>query len=124
MAPAVNDRDVVLVNRLYKNLLPISREDVIVFYIGEQENIKRVYGLPGETIVISSGEFYVNDTKLDIDAFENSLSSNIEQNVKLGDDEYYVLGDNLDSSMDSRFSQVGNVNRSQIIGKVWKVFRR
>lgn len=124
MAPYINDRNVVLVNRLYKNFLPLSRYDVIAFYVSGQESIKKIYGLPGETVVISDGNLYINDNRIDNDILKNSLSSNIEQNVKLGNDEFYVLGENLDSSKDSRFTDVGNVKRTNIIGKIWFVFRR
>lgn len=123
MAPYINDRKVVLVNRLYKNFLPLKRNDIIVFYNGGQESIKRIYGLPGETIAIIDSEFYVDNKLFDVDILKNSLSSNIEQNVKLGDDEYYVLGDNLDSSKDSRFSDIGNIKKEDIVGKVWFIFK-
>lgn len=123
MAPYINDGNIVLVNRLYKNFLPLNKQDVIVFYNNEQMSIKRIYGLPGETITISNGKFYINDIQVESEDLKNSLSSNIEQNVKLGENEYYVLGDNLDSSKDSRFADVGNINRKDIIGKVWYIIR-
>lgn len=123
MAPYINDGNVVIVNRLYKNALPLFKNDVIVFNNNGQVSIKRIYGLPGETITISNGNFYINDIKIENDNLKNSLSSNIDQNVKLGEDEYYVLGDNLDSSKDSRFADVGNIKRSDIVGKVWFVLR-
>ena len=123
MAPYINDRSVVLTNRLYRNVLPLNRNDVIAFYVNGQESIKRIYGMPGETITISNGNLYVNDIQLENEDLKNSLSSNIDQNVKLGDDEYYVLGDNLDSSKDSRASDVGNISKKNIIGKVWFIVR-
>ena len=123
MAPYINDGNVVLVNRLYKHFLPLNKQDVIVFYNNEQMSLKRIYGLPGETITISNGKFYINDIQVESEDLKNSLSSNIEQNVKLGENEYYVLGDNLDSSKDSRFADVGNINRKDIIGKVWYIIR-
>lgn len=123
MAPYINDGSIVLVNRLHKNLFPLNKNDVIAFYNNGQESIKRIYGLPGETITISNGNFYIDDIQIESEDLRNSLSSNIEQNVKLGEDEYYVLGDNLDSSKDSRFSDVGNINRNDIIGKVWYIIR-
>lgn len=123
MAPYINDGNIVLVNRLYRNTLPLRKKDVIAFYSNGQESIKRIYGMPGETITISDGNFYINDIQVENDDIKNSLSSNIDQNVKLGDDEYYVLGDNLDSSKDSRFADVGNVSRNDIIGKVWFIIR-
>lgn len=123
MAPSINNGNIVIVNRLYKNFLPLERKDVIVFYLSGQESIRRIYGLPGETITISKGNLYVDDVLIDDFDLKNSLSSNIDQNVKLGPDEYYVLGDNLDSSNDSRFSDVGNVKRSNIKGKVWYIIK-
>lgn len=123
MAPSINNGNIVIVNRLYKNFLPLERKDVIVFYLSGQESIRRIYGLPGETITISKGNLYVDDVLIDDFDLKNSLSSNIDQNVKLGPDEYYVLGDNLDSSNDSRFSDVGNVKRSNIKGKVWYIVK-
>lgn len=124
MAPYINDGNIVLVNRLHRNVLPLYKNDVIVFNNNGQDSIKRIYGLPGETITISNGVFYIDDIKIDNDNLKNSLSSNIDQNVKLGEDEYYVLGDNLDSSKDSRFADVGNIKRSDIVGKVWFVVRQ
>lgn len=123
MTPYINDSNVVFINKLYKNFLPLKRNDIIAFYIGNQESIKRIYGLPGETVTITNGNLYINDVQMTNDDLKNSLSSNIDQNVKLGDDEYYVLGDNLDSSKDSRFQDVGNIKRSDIIGKVWFVIK-
>lgn len=121
MSPYINDRSVVLVNRLYKDILPIKRNDVIVFYTQNGESIKRVYGLPGETVVITNGNMFIDDVVVENEDLKNSLSSNIEQTVKLGNDEYYVLGDNLDSSKDSRFPDIGNVKQADIIGKVWYI---
>lgn len=123
MAPYINDGNIVLVNRLYRNLFPLNKQDVIAFYNNGQESIKRIYGLPGETITISNGNFYIDDIQIESEDLKNSLSSNIEQNVKLGENEYYVLGDNLDSSKDSRFADVGNISKDDIIGKVWFIIR-
>ena len=52
---------------------------------------------------------------------QSSLSSYTDINTIVGEDEYYVLGDNLDSSRDSRFEDIGNIHKSQIIGKVWHI---
>ena len=123
MAPYINDGNVALVNRLYRNVFSLNKQDVIAFDSNGHYSIKRIYGLPGETVTISNGNFYINDIQIETDDLKNSLSSNIDQNVKLGDDEYYVLGDNLDSSKDSRFSDIGNIKRKDIIGKVWFVIR-
>lgn len=123
MAPIVSDRDTVIVNRLYKNLLVLNRYDLIAFNINGQESIKRIIGLPGDNIKISSGNVYINGEKISEDFIQSSLSSNIEQDVDVADNEFYVLGDKLDSSKDSRFEDIGNIKRKQIIGKVWYIIK-
>lgn len=123
MVPYINDSNVVLVNRLYRKLFKPKRKDVIVFYVDGQESIRRIYGLPGETITINSGNFYIDDVQMQDFDLKNSLSSNISQNVKLAADEYYVLGDSLDNSMDSRSPDIGNIKRENIIGKVWFIIK-
>lgn len=124
MAPYINDRSVVFVNRLYRNVFKLKRHDVIAFYTNGQTSLKRIYGMPGETVVITNGEFYIDGEKLTDENLKKSLSSNIEQNVTVKDNEYYVLGDNLDSSKDSRFVDVGNVKKEDIIGKVWLILKQ
>ena len=66
----------------------------------------------------------MNNVRLDNVNLRHSLSSNVTQNLVIGDDEYYVLGDSLDSSKDSRHVDVGNINSKDIIGKVWWIIRR
>ena len=84
-------------------------------------NVKRVIGLPGETVQIKGGQIYINDEWIEQPegATSISLAGIAENPVKLGEDEYFLLGDNRDSSEDSRFSNVGNVSGKQIQGKVW-----
>ena len=123
MSPSINNRDVVFVNRLYKNLLTLNRYDVIAFYINDKESVKRIIGLPGDKIKISSSNIYVNDEKIDERYMNSTLSSYTDINTTVGVDEYYVVGDNLDSSRDSRFEDIGNIHKSQIIGKVWNIIK-
>ena len=124
MNPTIKDSDTVLVNRLYKNVLPLSRYDIIVFNLDGQQNVKRIIGLPGDYVRISAGNIYVNLEKIDEDFLQDSLSSSIDNEVYVNDNEYYVLGDNLDSSKDSRFKDVGNINKNDIIGKVWYIIKK
>lgn len=123
MSPSISNRDIVLVNRLYKNFLSLDRYDVIAFYVNDKESIKRVIGLPGDKIKISSSNIYVNDEKIDEKYMTSTLSSYTDINTTVGNDEFYVLGDNLDSSRDSRFEDIGNIHRSQIIGKIWQIIK-
>lgn len=122
MQPLLDAEDVVLVNRLAYDLGKPKRFDVVVFEREDrQKNVKRVIGLPGETVQIKGGLVFIDDELLDAqDNLEQvSLAGMADSPVKLGEDEYFLLGDNRDSSEDSRFANIGNVKQEQIQGKVW-----
>ena len=122
MAPVLNAEDVCLVDRLKVDLFGPDRYDIVLFERADtgKQNVKRVVGLPGETVQIRDGEIYINDVMLE-DGFTGRivLPGIAENPVELADDEYFVLGDNTESSEDSRFSNIGNVKVKTIKGKVW-----
>lgn len=133
MSPLLNSDDIVLMNQLKLDLGKPERFDVVVFERGDQKrNIKRVIGLPGETVQIHNGQVLINGQVLEEKGITMEVDGEIvkaqkkialaglaENPVVLGADEYFLLGDNRDSSEDSRFANVGSVKESQIIGKVW-----
>lgn len=122
MSPVLHSNDVVLMNRLIYNFGKPKRMDVVVFEREDKKrNVKRVIGLPGETVQIIGGYVYIDGQQLEAkDGLNNvSLGGLAENPLELGDDEYFLLGDNRESSEDSRFANVGNVKRRQIQGKVW-----
>ena len=122
MEPVLEAGDVVLVNRLAYDTGKPERFDIVVFERGDgKQNVKRVIGLPGETIQIKGGFLFVDGETLDAkDGLEAvALAGRAENPITLAEDEYFLLGDNRDSSEDSRFANVGNVKREQIWGKVW-----
>lgn len=122
MSPVLNAEDVCLVNRLKYDLLKPDRYDIVLFERADSGklNAKRVVGLPGETVLIRDGSIYVNGTRLNDDRIgEISLAGIAENAVELGDDEYFVIGDNTESSEDSRFSNIGNVKKDTMKGKIW-----
>ena len=85
--------------------------------------IKRVIGLPGETIQIKDGMIYIND-ELYLEQRDYPVINSpgmASEPITLGADEYFVLGDNRNNSEDSRHASVGNVKRSYIEGKVWLI---
>ncbi len=104
-----------------------SRFDIVVFrpYETEEEKnnhyIKRVIGLPGEIVSIYDGQVYVNGEMLQENyGNEAIINAGIANNeVLLKDDEYFLLGDNRNNSVDSRSSYIGPVERNQIIGRAW-----
>ena len=77
--------------------------------------------MPGDKIQIKNGAVYVNgelfDEKVDTAAVEDAGLASEE--ITVGEDEYFVLGDNRNSSEDSRYANIGNVKREYIIGKAW-----
>ncbi len=122
MTPLLSSDQTVLMNRLVYDLGRPKRFDVVVFERDDKKtNIKRVIGLPGETIQIAGGYIYIDGTRLEAeDGLDQvSLGGLAETPIELGDDEYFLLGDNRDSSEDSRFVNIGNVKEEQILGRVW-----
>lgn len=122
MQPALETEDVVLANRLVYDFQSPDRFDVVVFQREDGKwNVKRVIGLPGETVQIKDGKIYINDVLLQEEESASVITSPglAEHPVILGEDEYFLLGDNRDSSEDSRFANVGNVRKENMIGKVW-----
>ena len=115
MRPALESGDVVLINRLAYDLGSPKRFDIAAFARDDSSfNIRRVIGLPGETVQIIEGTIYIDGEPLT--AEEESLCSAsmaglAEYPVELGEDEYFLLGDNRESSEDSRFANVGNTFR-------------
>lgn len=122
MSPVLEANDMCLVNRLIYDLGKPGRYDIILFERNDtgKTNIKRVVGLPGESVQISAGLIYINGEPLKDERIGVIALSGLAGNsVELGDDEYFVIGDNSDSSEDSRFSNIGNVRKSAIRGKIW-----
>ena len=124
MMNTLHDGDNLIVEKLSYRFSDPKRFDIIVFPpTGKKEYyIKRIIGLPGETVQIDeNGNIYINGELLE----ENYVAETIQNPgraanpITLGDDEYFVMGDNRNNSKDSRSEEVGNVKRSQIIGRAW-----
>ena len=126
MNPVLNSGDVVLINRIVYDLGTPARYDIAVF---EKENssynMKRIIGLPGETVQIRNNLVYIDGKPLDADDIlgQATIAGIAEYPVELGEDEYFLLGDNRESSEDSRFSGIGIIKREQLTGKVWFKFQ-
>ncbi len=125
MEPGLYANQQILINRLVYQISEPSRGDVIAFLPNGNTNshyyIKRVIGLPGETIRIEDGYVYINDEIYDEgDAYDKIADPGIaDSDMILGKGEYFVLGDNRNFSEDSRFGNIGIVRSSYIVGKVW-----
>ncbi len=128
MYDTLNDGDNLWVDKFSYHFKDPQRFDIVVFpmYDGEEYFIKRIIGLPGETVRIDhQGNIYINGEKLEesygYETIEPEMIGRAFDGVTLGDDEYFVMGDNRNESEDSRFDIVGNVKRKDLMGKA--VFR-
>ncbi len=123
MMPTIENGEKHLVNRLIYHIKGPSRYDVIVFTLDDDASnsyyVKRVIGLPGETVQIKKGKVYIDGKAAKNYSDESILSPGVaSEKITLGADEYFVLGDNYNNSEDSRSAGIGNIKRSNIIGKV------
>lgn len=127
MSPILTNGDVTLVNRIVYDATAPKRGDIIVFKPNGNENshyyIKRIIGLPGETVQIKDGKIYIDGEVLKEEYGKNEISDPgiASEEIQLEGNEYFVLGDDRQNSEDSRMADVGNVKRSYIYGKAWFV---
>lgn len=118
------DGDNLIVDKISYRFTDPKRFDIIVFPYHYKEDtyyIKRIIGLPGETVQIQDGEIYIDGALLEEDYGKETMltSGRAADQIQLGEDEYFVLGDNRNHSEDSRFDDVGNIERSEIIGRAF-----
>lgn len=131
MEPTLSDKDNLIVDKLSYRFHDPERFDIIVFPFLYQDDvyyIKRIIGLPGETVWIDEqGSIYI-DCGAGLQLLEESYGKEVirpefigraSEPITLGEDEYFVLGDNRNNSSDSRTDMVGNILRENIIGKAW-----
>lgn len=110
MYPTLKGNEIMLLNKLGH----INRFDIVVLKIdGREDNlIKRIIGLPGETVEIKDNDIYINDKKIE-DKYGYGVTYNIDK-VTLKKDEYFILGDNRKISLDSRV--FGTIHKDEIKG--------
>lgn len=124
MKNTLDHGDQLIVDKITYRFQDPERFDIIVFPFHYKENtyyIKRIIGLPGETVQIADGTIYINGQVL-----EESYGREVMQDpgiaaepITLGEDEYFVLGDNRNNSQDSRSVSVGVIHREELLGRAW-----
>lgn len=125
MQNTLHNGDNLIVDKLSYRFHDPERYDIIVFPIKFEENtfyIKRIIGLPGETVQVKDGYTYINGKKLTSDIYGKEVMDEpgiAEEPVKLGKDEYFVLGDNRNDSTDSRDPDVGVLKKNDLMGRAW-----
>ena len=123
MEPVLYNGQQVFINRFVYLLTTPKRGDVVVFLPNGNENahyyVKRVAAVPGDSVEIRDGVLYVNDEESEWVKEKLADAGIAASRFILGKDEYFCIGDNPDSSEDSLSANIGPVNETDIIGKVW-----
>jgi len=124
MSPSLVNGQEVLIDRVRYNIFEPKKGDIVVFKPNGNENVhtyvKRIVAVPGDTVLIQGGILFLNGEPQD-DMFRDSIADAgiASQEITMGEDEYFVMGDNCNFSEDSRTANIGNVRFETITGMVW-----
>ena len=122
MAPQIEDEEVVLINRAIYMVRDPERFEPVLFELENgNRTIKRVIGLPNETVRIVDGKFFIDGEELeDIKGLDAPEEAGLAASpIKLSVGEYFVVGDNRAESIDSRYDEVGTVTSTRITGRMF-----
>ena len=127
MQTTIMKGDRIIGSRLaYKSKDP-QRFDIVIFKYPDDPSkifIKRVIGLPGETVEIKEGKLLIDGKPLKAEYVSDiGYAGTASEPVHLGKDEYFLLGDNETASDDSREEKIGNIKKKEIYGEVWFVIK-
>lgn len=125
MEPTIEVGESFFINRAIYKVSSPKRGDLIVFRTSESDDaalhIRRIVGLPGETIRIKDGQIYING-----EVYQEPYNFDVMTNgglaadgITLESNQYFVLGDNRNNSEDSRYADIGTVSKRYIVGKIW-----
>jgi len=127
MYPSFKDKEYILTNKIVYRFKDIQRGDVVIFASPKNKHydyIKRVIGLPGESVSVKKGNFYINDSRLNESSYlkDNILTQGNSfisegQTIIVPQNHYFVAGDNRPHSSDSR--EWGCISQEDIVGKAW-----
>lgn len=127
MEATLQNGDHLIVDKITYRFHDPKRFDIIVFPYKHKPNtfyIKRIIGMPGETVQIDlDGNIYINGEILQEsygrEVIRPQMIGRAVDPIVLGEDEYFVMGDNRNNSSDSRTEAVGNIKREDIVGRAW-----
>lgn len=120
MKPTLKEGDILLLDKVTHKIFDIKRNDIIAFYYADTKFlIKRIIGLPGETIYCTNNIIYIDGNPLDDINNLNTVTDDFNLQTfgydKIPNNMYFVLGDNRENSEDSR--EFGLIKKEEIIGK-------
>ena len=114
MTPAIAENGSVLINRIAYKIKAPKKGDVVAFMpkgnTSANYNVKRIVAVPGDTVLISNGRLYVNDKVVNLKQSDDKSikdEGRAVTEITLGKNEYFVLGDNVNNSEDSRYGSIG-----------------
>ncbi len=123
MEPSLYNGQLIFIDRVIYNLSAPKFGDVVVFKPNGNQNsisyVKRVVAVPGDTVEIKNGMLYRNGEPEDLFSDRIADAGLASEKITLDVDEFFVMGDNVNSSEDSRSANIGNVLREEIDGKAW-----
>ena len=123
MNPNFKNNDIVILDKISYHFMDIRRYDVVSLYYADTKYlIKRVIGLPGETVEFKNNVLYIDGTEVEEEYLQDVITEDFSLQelgyTKIPEDMYFVVGDNRGDSIDSRDKSVGLVSKKDIIGKV------
>ena len=122
MLDTLEDNDIMLLDRVSHHFTGVKRFDIVVVHHDNDELIKRIIGLPGDTIRYTDNKLYVNDEEV-AEPFLTKKTQDFSLSDlgidKIPEGKYFVMGDNRNHSMDSRDPGVGVLTRKDLIGRAW-----
>lgn len=120
MEPNFHNNEIEFLDQRFYKEQTIDRFDVVIIKQKHRTIIKRVIGKPNETVQIKNGYVYINDKKLNTDIKTEIIEDPgmASTKIHLGNDEYFVLGDNRNHSLDSRYKSIGIIKKDQIQGAI------
>lgn len=119
MSYTLENKDVLIIDKLTYHFSKPRRFDIVVFPVDDEYYIKRIIGIPGETLQIIDGKVYINEQLLDDPyGFEDmTYYGEATEPIYIGEGQYFVLGDNRNKSVDSREASIGLIDEERIIGR-------
>lgn len=122
MYPTLQENDKLCVLKVVYLVSDAKRGDIVVLKISETKNyVKRIIGLPGQSIEVKDSRVYINDERIDEDYLSQDLEYSDYPKTQIPENFYFVMGDNRVYSIDSRNPTIGFIDEDDLIGKV--IFR-